>query len=242
VKWILFVIVVLLNISCGISQQTQQIPKDKQKAVDNYLNLAQAYYVSGSYEQAITPLKRASVIDPNSASVYGMLAMTYQALGEYKTAKQFFKQALAIKSSAYISSIRNNYAIFLLENKEHAAAYSEFAKVTEDLSYTNRSRTFENMGITAMRMHNYDQAIHAFNNALRLNDGLLVANKELASIYMQKNQPELALGYFRNFMAKNDKPAVEHYQLGINIAKSNGLNQYASELANQLDNLLTSNK
>ncbi len=241
-KWTLFVIVVLLTISCSMSNQTQQIPKDKQKAVDNYLNLAQAYYVGGAYEQAITPLKRASVIDPNSASVYGMLAIIYQALGEYKTAKQFFKQALSIKSSPYISSIRNNYAIFLLENKEHAAAYSEFVKVTEDLSYTNRSRTFENMGITSMRMHNYDQAIHDFNNALRLNDNLLVANKELATIYMQKNQPELALSFFRNFMAKNDKPTVEHYQLGIKIAKSNGLNQYANELANKLDNLLAVNR
>jgi type IV pilus assembly protein PilF len=225
-----------------MSNQTHKMPKDKQKAVDNYLSLAQAYYSRGLYEQSITPLKRASSIDPNSASVYGMLAMTYHALSETTTARQFFKQALSIKSSPYITSIRNNYAIFLLENGEHEAAYIEFIKATDDLSYENRSRAFENMGITSMHMHKYDQAINDFNNALRLNDKLLVANKELASIYMQKKQPEVALNYFREFMTNNDKPSIESYQLGITIAKSNGLNNYASELDSRLDKLLRENK
>ena len=237
-KWILFICAILLTSSCSVSNHTQKMPKDKQKAVDSYLNLAQGYYSRGLYEQAITPLKRASVINPNSAAVYGMLAITYQALGEMKMARKLFKKALSIKSYPYTASIRNNYAIFLLESGKIEDAYTEFAKATEDLTYTNRSRTFENMGIASMRMHKYDQAIDNFSNALRLNENLLTANKDLAFLYLQKNQPDIALNYFREFMAKNDRPSVEHYKLGIEIAKRNGLPQYANELASKLDKLL----
>ena len=123
---------------------------DPEAARDAYIQLGIGYLQKGETERAKQPLSEALKLDPRSASANMVLALVFQQEGEYPAAEQHFRAALSADPAN--ARILNNYGAFLLDRERYAEALSYFQKAAEDTLYSERSRVFENMGITYMRM------------------------------------------------------------------------------------------
>ncbi|MGB1271428.1 MAG: tetratricopeptide repeat protein, partial [Endozoicomonas sp.] len=120
---------------------TDSRPMNENQAVADYMKLARGYIEQGYTEKAVKPLKRALEIEPGSVSALGMLGMVYQLQGEYDFAEEAFKMALSRDPKA--SDVRNNYGAFLFSQNRLQEAYRQFELASGDVSYSQRSRTFE---------------------------------------------------------------------------------------------------
>ncbi len=209
-------------------------PVDENRAVLDYINLAMGYLQEGYSERAIKPLKRALEIEPGSASAYGMLGMAYQHMGEDRLAERAFARALDINPDA--SDVRNNFGAFLYARERHREAYRQFELAAQDVSYPRRSRTFENMGIVALRLGDTLEAKENFIRALRLNSNLPKANLELAAIYQQEGNLLKSWQYYQVF-----EGVAEHSPrsllMGIDLATANGARSEAQRYLSRLERL-----
>ncbi|WP_257263153.1 type IV pilus biogenesis/stability protein PilW [Endozoicomonas sp. ONNA2] len=234
-------IVLLFSVSLALTGcvTTDSRPVNENRAVVDYMNLAKGYLQEGFSEKAIRPLERALEIEPYSAGVHGMLGMAYQRQGEDQLAEQAFSKALAIDPEA--SEIRNNFGAFLFTRNRLKDAYRQFELASQDVAYSRRSRTFENLGIVALRMGQSSVAVDHFTRALRLNSNLPRANLELATIY--KDQGNLYAGW-QHYLAFD--VAGEHNArsllLGIELATANQAQGKAASYASRLERLYPGSK
>ena len=209
-------------------------PVDESRAVLDYINLARGYLQEGYSERAIKPLQRALEIEPNSANVHGMLGMAYQRLSEDRLAERAFTKALTIDPGA--SEVRNNFGAFLFAKERYQEAYRQFELAAQDVSYPRRSRTFENMGIVALRLGDISKAKEHFTRALRLNSNLPKANLELAAIYQQQGDLFKSWQHYQAF-----EDVAEHTPrsllMGIDLATANGAQGEAARYLSKLERL-----
>ncbi len=209
-------------------------PANESRAVVDYMNLAKGYLQEGYSERAIKPLKRALEIEPGSADVYGMLGMAYQRQGEDQLAEGAFSRALKLDPMA--SDVRNNFGAFLFAKGRYNQAYQQFELASQDVSYEQRSRTFENMGVAALRMGKPGLAFEHFSRALRLNSALPRANFELAELYKKKGNLRKAWQHYQAFeqLAQQDARSL---LLGVELARANGKPGKAAQYGERLKKL-----
>ncbi|MGB0360665.1 MAG: type IV pilus biogenesis/stability protein PilW, partial [Endozoicomonas sp.] len=207
---------------------------DEGRAVVDYMNLAKGYLKEGYTEKAVKPLERALEIEPDSADVYGVLGMTYQMQGEDHLAEKSFKRALSIDSDA--SDIRNNYGAFLFSRKRLDDAYEQFDRASEDVGYSRRSRTFENMGIVALQLNKRTLAKQHFTRALRLNGSLSRASLELTEIYKSEGDDYQAWKYYQLF-SETSAQSARTLLLGIELATINDAHGKAASYVLRLERL-----
>ena len=233
----------LLAVSIGltgcVSTSTSSVPVNQGKAVADYMNLAKGYVQGGYTERAVKPLNRALEIDPRSADVHGLLGMVYQIQGENSLAEKSFKTALSYNGQA--TDVRNNYGAFLFKQNRLSEAYRQFELASEDVSYPSRSRTFENMGVVALRQGNQVQAAQHFDKALRLNSSLPRATLELADLYFSQGNNRKAWQYYQRFIGLSQQNARSLW-LGIQLARLNGEKDKVASYALQLERLYPGSK
>lgn len=209
-------------------------PVNENRAVVDYMNLAKGYLQEGYSERAVKPLQRALEIEPDSPDVHGMLGMAYQRQGEDRLAEKAFKRALSIDPEA--SDVRNNFGAFLFSKSRLKEAYRQFELASQDVSYSQRSRTFENMGIVALRLGKSELAVEHFIRALRLNSNLPRANLELAAIYKDEGNLYKGWQHYQVFDEVSDQSA-RSLLLGIELATANGAQSKAASYGLQLERL-----
>ena len=233
-KSVVLVFFVTLGLAGCVSTDTSRQPGKEDRAVADYMNLATGYIREGYTEKAIKPLTRALEIEPRSPEVYGLMGMVYELQGENALAEKAFKKALSIDSDA--AGVRNNYGAFLFKQNRLSAAYQQFEVASGDVSYPQRSRTFENMGIVALSQGNRLQATQHFDKALRLNASLPRANIELADIYFNQGNNRKAWQYYQSFIGLSRQNARSLW-LGIQLSRAIGENDQVASYALQLERL-----
>ena len=134
-------------------------------ARDAYIELGIGYLKEGSTENAKVPLKQALELDPSNADAHAALALVFQTEREPELADQHYRKALSARSDA---RILNNYGGFLYEQERYKEAYERFQQAAEDNLYPERSRVFENLGLTALKLNNPALAKQHFDKSLRL--------------------------------------------------------------------------
>lgn len=175
----------------------------REQARDAYIQLGIGYLQQGASERAKGPLSKALEIDPNHADAHAALALVFQTQMEPALADQHYRKALATRPKD--ARILNNYGTFLYEQKRFEQAYERYRQASEDTLYGERSRVFENMGLTALALKREEEAMKHFQRALRLNAS------PLALLSMAE------LSYNR----KDYVVAREHYQRFSGLAEQN---------------------
>ena len=163
---------------------------DKQ-AVQDYIQLAIAYYDVDDLVASRRHLNNALTIDARSADVYNILALISQREGDLDLAKDAFRTALRFDRSN--SRARNNYAVLLFDQERYSEAYDELVRVTGDANYDGRAIAFENQSRSASRLDRVDDARNAFTRALQLNANLYISALELALIEFNQENKDRAL-------------------------------------------------
>ncbi|MDH4611332.1 type IV pilus biogenesis/stability protein PilW [Pseudomonas sp. BN102] len=170
--------------------------KGRDAARDAYIELGIGYLKEGSTENAKVPLKQALELDPSNADAHAALALVFQTEREPELADQHYRKALSSRSD---SRILNNYGGFLYEQGRYKDAYERFLQAAEDNLYPERSRVFENLGLTALKLNNPALAKQQFDKSLRLERRQPRALLEMAQLSFDEKQYVPARDYYDRF-------------------------------------------
>jgi type IV pilus assembly protein PilF len=190
--------------------------KGRDNARDAYIRLGLGYLQDGNTEQAKIPLKQALELDSSSADAHAALALVFQTEMEPKLADDEYRKALSARSGD--ARILNNYGSFLFEQKRYSEAYERFTEASQDSLYPERSRVFENLGLTAVRLKKPELARQHLEKSLRLNSNQPKALLEMAQLSFDARDYVPSRGYYEAFsrIANQDARSL---LLGIRLAE-----------------------
>jgi type IV pilus assembly protein PilF len=206
----------------------------RNQARDAYISLGVGYLERGMTEKAKQPLRQALEIDPSSADAHATLAVAFQREMEYELADRHYRKALSLNGSD--ARLLNNYGGFLFERERYDDALSHFQKATEDTLYGERSRVFENLGLTYLRLERKEDARAAFVRSLRLNARQPRALLEMAILSYEAGDYPAANSYYRSFSQLSEQSA-RSLLLGARLAKAFDNRDRAASLGLQLRRL-----
>lgn len=188
----------------------------RDEARDAYIQLGIGYLQQGAGERAKIPLKKALELDPSSADAHVALALVFQMEMESKLADEHYRKALAQRGND--ARLLNNYGSFLFEQKRYPEAHERFLQAAQDNLYPERSRIFENLGMTAVMLKQRQQAKDYFERSLRLNSRQPRALLEMALLSYEDKEYVPARRYYDSFSTLSEQDA-RSLLLGARLAK-----------------------
>ncbi|MGH8352777.1 MAG: type IV pilus biogenesis/stability protein PilW [Pseudomonas sp.] len=203
-------------------------------ARDAYIQLGIGYLQQGDTERAKVPLKKALELEPSNADAHAALALVFQTELEPELADQHYRKALSERSGD--ARILNNYGGFLFEQKRYEEAYERFHQAAADNLYPERSRVFENLGLTALQLNQRVLAKQHFEKSLRLNRQQPRVLLEMAGLSFEDKQYVPARDYYERFSALSGQTA-RSLLLGARLASIFEDRDRAASLGLQLKRL-----
>ncbi|MEX5339625.1 type IV pilus biogenesis/stability protein PilW [Pseudomonas sp. I2] len=199
-----------------------------------YVQLGLGYLQQGLTEQAKVPLGRALALNGNDADAHAALGLVFQAEGEPTLAEAHWRKALAIRPGD--TRIRNNYGSFLYAQGQFRQAEQMFRQAATDTLYPERSRVYENLGLTALALDRRDQAHEYLGKALQLNPHQPRALLEMAELSYENRHYVPSRDYYDRFSQLSGQNA-RSLLLGSRIARAFAEHSSVAELGQQLQRL-----
>ena len=195
----LSVVLVSLLAGCVSSGDSSAMTTDKgrNEARQAYVQLGLGYLQQGMTEQAKVPLRKALELDKSDPDTNAALALVYQSEMEPGLAEQAFRTALDRRPDD--ARILNNYGSFLYEQQRYQEASAQFQKAAADTLYPERSRVYENLGITSLKLGQRDAGRAQLEKALRLNRQQPRALLEMAELSYEDRHYVPARDYYDRF-------------------------------------------
>lgn len=190
--------------------------KGRDEARDAYVQLGIAYIQQGDTQRAKVPLKNALDLDSSNADAHAALAMAFQLEMEPQLADEHFRKALSQRPKD--ARLLNNYGSFLYEQKRYQDAMNTYLKAAEDNLYPERSRVFENLGLTALQLGQREQAKEYFQRTLRLSSRQPRALLEMAMLSYEDRAYVPARSYYQAFSEMSPQNA-RSLLLGARLAE-----------------------
>jgi len=188
----------------------------REEAGRAYTQLGLGYLQQGLTEQAKAPLAKALALNADDADAHAALALVFQAEGEPALSEAHFQKALAARPGD--TRIRNNVGSFLYAQQRFAEAEHMFRLASADTLYPERSRVYENLGLTALKLDNRDQAHAYLTKALQLNQRQPRALLEMAELSFENRHYVPARDYYDRFSQLSDHNA-RSLLLGSRLAR-----------------------
>jgi type IV pilus assembly protein PilF len=214
----------------GLSVRYSESSGEDNKASDINTQLGAGYIGNGNYERALIKLNKALQFDSNNAQAHNYLGVLYGRIERPGKAESSFKKALRIAPNN--SSILNNYAIFLCEQKDYDKARKMFTRVINNPLYTNRDQAYQSAGLCAFNNNNLELAGKLYRKSLDLTANSPLALLGLAKVNYKKQNYQYAWSYFERYY-KTSVLDADALWLGVNILE---------DVSNPDKNLLSSFK
>ncbi|OWJ93993.1 type IV pilus biogenesis/stability protein PilW [Pseudomonas sp. A46] len=194
----LLILSTALLAACVSTGQVDPMKTDQGRdaARDAYIELGIGYLKQGATERAKVPLKKALELDSSNADANAALALVFQTEMEPELADEHYRKALSARSDA---RILNNYGSFLFEQGRYKEAYERFQQAADDNLYPERSRVFENLGLTALKLNDRELAKQHLDKALRLNRQQPLALLEMAQLSYEDKHYVPARDFYERF-------------------------------------------
>ena len=122
-------VLVVMNACVTTTTGGFNVEPSDEEALENYLQLAEAYNIS---------------------------ALISQPEGDLELAIENFQRAVRLDQGN--ARARNNYAALLFSKEDYENAFDELLTVTQDAMYEGRTVSFENLGRSAMSLNRLEEA------------------------------------------------------------------------------------
>ena len=184
---------------CVSSGDSNPLSSDKgrEEARQAYVQLGLGYLQQGMAEQAKVPLSKALELNKTDPDTNAALALVFQYEMEPALAERAFQTALSGRPND--TRIVNNYGSFLFEQQRYQDAYSQFLKASVDSLYPERSRVYENLGVTSLMLGQREVGRQQLEKALRLNRQQPRALLEMAEMSYEDRHYVPARDYYDRF-------------------------------------------
>ena len=195
---------------------------DRQKALNNYVQLATAYIGQGNLDRARDHLERALEIDSRSAPALAARGLVLSAEGEESLAEKSFRDAIA--SDGDYTRGRVYYGAFLYSLKRFEEARDQFRIASRDTEYKDRGAVFYNLGLTEERLGSLESAEAAYRRAVELTRGEARTLLSLSRVLVEQGDLSQASRYYsrlQTMIQRNTRltHSPESLYTGIRIAR-----------------------
>ncbi len=204
-------------------------PRDRARA---HTELGVNYYEAGKLAVALEELDTAIKADRSYAPAWNARALVYMDLKEDAKAESDFQQALRIDPGS--SETKNNYGLFLCEQKRGKEAIRYFLDAVKDPLYPTPSIAYKNAGQCARKMGDLAAAKGYFQRAVQIDPNQPQALYQLAALNFAGGDAVAAKQYMDRFMRVQPNPGAEELWLGARIEQSLGNRPGVMGYGNQL--------
>ena len=150
---------------------------------------------------AVAELKRATELLPQEPRAWNLLGIAYHRSGQSALAAEAYRQALRRDRSNAVAVAHYNLGCLLLEQNAPALAADELRSYT---LITNNLAGLVKLGAAQLRLHQWNDAEHSYNAALRLDSKNTEALNGIGAVHAQRNQRD-AMQYFNAALQANSK-------------------------------------
>jgi len=227
-----FVLMVLMLSGCANQSGIGLIPSDsnQQESARIHADRGSGYYQQGQMSEALNEFIKSIELNPNYSSGYNGLAMTYAAINEDTKAELNFQKSITL--DAKNSEAHNNYGSFLCSRNRVDESIVQFQDAAKNPLYVTPFIAYTNAGYCSLKKSDVNGAEHFFSLALQNQPLLHNTAYQLAKIYFDKKQYELAQNAMRNALANN--PTPEMLWLGVRVERQLGNKDAESSFALEL--------
>ena len=186
------------------------------------VGIAAEYLKDGDEEHAQMQLQRALKLAPDLPEAHNLMGVLLERDGDIKGADREYRKAVSLGEN--YSQAHNNYGVFLFRQGRYKEAMKQYAAAADDLGYELRSRAYEGMGRSALRLGDKSTATYALERALKLDASLPLANLEMGELQFQMQDYAAARGYYQRYLQLTaDMPqTAQSLWLGIRLERRNG--------------------
>ena len=159
--------------------------------------LAAQYISERKLDDAQKQLEAAFKAEPRYAPAYDMMGNLLSAEGSQinlQKADEYYRRAISIDPE--FTQARNNYGVYLSRMNRHKEAIEQFKIAGSKLGYDGRASSLENLGLTYLKVGDEKSAEEAFNRALDIDSGTVVARMELIDILINQKRTLQAKEYY----------------------------------------------
>lgn len=216
--------------ACAANDTLRSKPQPERAAEIN-LELGVDYLRKGNLASAKEKIERALQQDPRNPRVHSVAGMMYDRLGEKRAAESHFDRALSLDPEN--AEIRNNYAVYLCQNKKLARGEQLALEAAENRLYKTPEVALLNAGVCARSAGSLERAEQHFRRALQVRPRFAEALYQMAEMQQQRSEYISARGFLQRYMeAGRTTPAS--LWLGYRIERSLGNEAEAQHYARRL--------
>ncbi len=207
-----------LATGCAMTPKFSHLSNDAKAATYN-AELGANYLAVGNLENAQTKLQRALQQDSNNALANNTYGKLLAALDDPSGAEKAFLKSIRIDAKR--AEYRNNYGIFLCDQKRTAEAVSQFSEASKNKFYNTPWFALDNAGVCAMDAGQYAEAERFLRDALRANANFAPAMLHMAELKLKTGDAVLADAYYSRFLGLS-RQTPQSLMVGVNIRRELG--------------------
>jgi len=222
---LMFSVALVLGLSGCASES--YIESEQLKEASNYnAELGVAYLQQGRFELALSKLKKSLEQNPDNADAQHFIAELYHQIGKTSLASKHFELAMELDPDN--SMLKNNYGVFLCEQKQFEKSKKLFIEVSKDPLYSQMALLHENIGICAKEKGDLKTAEDYLRKTLREVPNSPKSLLAMAELSFDKQDYPGSSDYLYKYLKVSRHNAASLW-LGILLAKKdNNMNRVAS--------------
>jgi len=230
-----------------------EVERSSSPSPEFYNNAARIFYERGEVHEAIQSLERALQLNPhfdiakrNLGRLYAHEADRLAGLGDLYAAETMIRRAIEIFPTDTGYRMRLGVLLDQLgRGTESVAVLSEIVREEPDNALARQvlAKAYNNLGVEATVNERWNDAVDAFEEALRHDPTLDTARANRAAalwkwgVAVEATDPARALGIFERFVAVEPNSIAGHVRIGVLYAQQNDFPRAleAFERARRLD-------
>ncbi|RCW75790.1 type IV pilus biogenesis/stability protein PilW [Pseudorhodoferax soli] len=197
------------------------------------LELASRYFDQGQTNVALEEVKLALATDPAFAEAFNLRALVYMRLNDLALAEESFRQAQRL--SPRDPGTAHNYGWFLCQQRRYDQAVAQFAVAVENLTYTDKAKTWLAQGMCQQQAGQDVQAEQSLLRSYELDPANPITGYNLTQLLFKRGDLQRAQFYIRR-INNSEYANAESLWLGIKVERSLGNRQAVEQLGTQLRN------
>jgi Tfp pilus assembly protein PilF len=189
-------------------------------------NLGRLDLQEGRAEVALTKIREAIRLQPDSAEAQANAGAALERLRQPVEAESRYREAIRLDPS--FAGAHFDFGHFLLQSGRPMEAADEF-RTTLRLDPT-RAAAHNNLGLALARLGRPDDAKREYEEALRIDPRLVEALLNLGNAAFRQGHPEEAAGFYRSALRIDPANAAAHQNLGAALQRLGQAQEARAEL------------
>ncbi len=209
-RFLVIVISALLLAGCASADKRGQ---ERRSQAESHYIMGVSFLQEQDAVRALNEFLMAAELAPNDARIQAALAQSYQLRGAYTEAERHYLRALRLAGPD--PKVQNNLGSLYLDMHRWDDAITQFRAASESLVFTNQALALTGLGFAHAQKGETQQAVEAYQRALRESPRFFQAHFHLAQAYEAMGRADLAAGAYRQALAISPHSVAAHLHLGM---------------------------